>query len=157
MVQAGESDDYRRLPATDDALWKELRQLGNPQSFRLVEKIKALKTEKKLPIEIIVGGIGTDYLVISWWAEEMRKMGERLSEVRKFLQNKPNVDPQNNEFNALRRGLAEHLKGVASRTKSQFGDPWGLVAMDLATRQSAKAKVEVTGSRINVIREREPV
>ena len=155
LVQSGEVDDYRRLPATDDALWKELTQLGNPQSFRLVQKIKALKTEKKLPIEIIVGGIGTDYLTIRWWAEEMRKMGEKLSEVRKFLQNKPNTDPQNNEFKALRRGLAEHLKGVASRTRSEFGDPWGLVAMDLATRQMAKAKVELTSSRIAMMRERD--
>jgi hypothetical protein len=155
LVQSGEVDDYRRLPATDDALWKELTQLGNPQTFRSVQKIKALKSEKKLPIEIIVGGIGTDYLVIRWWADEMQKMGEKLSEVRKFLKNKPNVDPQNNEFKALRRGLAEHLKGVASRTKSEFGDPWGLVAMDLATRQSAKAKVELTGSRIAMMRERD--
>lgn len=155
LVQAGEPDDYRRLPATDDALWKELRQLGNPQTFKSVEKIKALKSAKKLPIEIIVGGIGADYLVISWWATEMRRMGEKLSEVRNFFKNKPQVDPENNDFKALRRGLAEHLKGVASRTKSEFGDPWGLIAMDLATGQSAKAKAQLTGPRIAFVRERE--
>lgn len=155
LVQAGESDDYRRLPATDNALWKELRQLGNPQSFKFVEKIKALKTAKKLSIDIIVGGIGTDYLVISWWAEEMRKMGEKLSEARSFLKNKSKIDPKNEEFKALRSGLAEHLKGVASRTKSEFGDPWGLVAMDLATGRNAKAKAQLTGPRIGVIRERD--
>jgi hypothetical protein len=155
LVQVGESDDYRRLPATDDALWKELRQLGNPQTFKAVEKIKALKMAKKIPIEIIVGGIGTDYLVISWWAREMRRMGEKLSEVRNFLKNKPKIDPENNEFKALRRGLAEHLKGVASRTKSEFGDPWGLIAMDLATGQVARAKAQLTGPRIAFMRERD--
>jgi hypothetical protein len=154
LVQVGEADDYRRLPVSDDALWKELKQLGNPQSFKSVEKIKALKTTKKLPIEVVVGGIGTDYLVIRWWAQEMRKMGEKLSEVRNFLKNKPKIDPENNEFKALRRALAEHLKGVASRTKSQFGDPWGLVAMDLATGKNAKARVLLTGPRFGLIRER---
>ena len=81
-------------------------------------------------------------------------MGEKLAEVRAFLKARPNVDPENNDFKALRRGLAEHLKGVASRTKSEFGDPWGLVAMDLATAQTSKAKAQVTGRRVAFARER---
>lgn len=154
LVQAGEPDDYRRLPATDNALWKELRQSGNPQTFRLNGKIKSLRAEKKLPLEIIVGGIGTDFLVIRWWAREMRRMGEKLSEMRDFLKKHPNVDPENNDFKALRRGLAEHLKGVASRTRSEFGDPWGLVAMDAAAGKTSKASARVTGPRIAFARER---
>ncbi|HEX8475573.1 MAG TPA: hypothetical protein VF666_16210 [Pyrinomonadaceae bacterium] len=148
LVQTGEEDDYRRLPATDNALWRELRELSNPQSFRFVQKIKALKAEKRLPMEVIVGGIGSDFLVIRWWAKEMREMGVKLAEVRAFLKKNPNIDPENNDFKAQRRSLAEHLKGVASRTKSEFGDPWGLVAMDLATGKTANAKVQLTGPRI---------
>jgi hypothetical protein len=156
LVQAGEPDDYRRLPATDAALWKELRQQGNPQTFKSLDKIKTLKANKKLPMEIIVGGIGTDYLVIRWWAKEMRQMAEKLSEIRDFLKNKPKIDPENNEFKALRRSLAEHLKGVASRTKNEFGDPWGLVAMDLATGKAAQAEIKLTGPRVAFGRVRNP-
>jgi hypothetical protein len=148
LVQTGESDDYRRLPATDSALWNELKQLGNPQTFKSLEKIKALKAAKKLPMEIVVGGIGTDYAVIRWWAQEMRGMALKLAEIRGFIKVNPKVGPDNNTFNGLRRGLAEHLKGVASRTRSEFGDPWGLVAMDLTTGRAAKAEAQVTGPRV---------
>jgi hypothetical protein len=85
LVQAGEADDYRRAPVTDNKLWKELKQSGNPQTFKSLDKIKALRASKKLPMEIVVGGIGTDFLVIRWWAQEMRRMGEKLAEVRAFL------------------------------------------------------------------------
>jgi hypothetical protein len=148
LVQTGESDDYRRLPATDTALWNELKQLGNPQTFKSLEKIKALKAAKKLPMEIVVGGIGTDYAVIRWWAQEMRGLALKLAEIRSFIKANPKVGPDNNTFNGLRRGLSEHLKGVASRTRSEFGDPWGLVAMDLATGRAAKAEAQVTGPRV---------
>jgi hypothetical protein len=155
LVQDGEPDDYRRLPATDNALWQELKQLGNPHNFKTLDKIKSLKIAKKLSMEIIVGGISSDYLVIRWWAQEMRQLGEKLVEVRNFLKGKPNIDPGNHDLTAVRRDLAEHLKGVASRTKEQFGDPWGLVAMDLATGRTAGAKVQVTGTRVAFARERE--
>ena len=126
-----------------------MKQLGNPQTFKSLEKIKALKAEKKLPMEIVVGGIGTDYAVIRWWAQEMRGMAQKLAEVRDFVKANPKADPEtNNTFRGLRRGLAEHLKGVASRTRSEFGDPWGLVAMDLATGRAAKAEAQVTGPRV---------
>jgi hypothetical protein len=148
LVQTGESDDYRRLPATDTALWNELKQLGNPQTFKSLEKIKGLKAAKKLPMEIVVGGIGTDYAVIRWWAQEMRGLAVKLAEIRSFIKANPKVGPDNNTFNGLRRGLSEHLKGVASRTRSEFGDPWGLVAMDLATGRAAKADAQVTGPRV---------
>jgi GrpB-like predicted nucleotidyltransferase (UPF0157 family) len=73
---------------------------------------------------------------------------------RDFLKANPNTDPENNQFKALRRGLAEHLKGVASRTREEFGDPWGLVAMDLATARGAKARAQVTGPRVAFLRTR---
>jgi hypothetical protein len=105
-------------------------------------------------MEIVVGGIGADFITIRWWAKEMRQMAQKLSDVRAFLKNKPKLDPDNNEFKALRRDLADHLKGVASRTRSEFGDPWGLVAMDLATGETAKARAQLTGPRVAVALER---
>ena len=75
-------------------------------------------------------------------------MAVKLAEIRAFIKANPKAGPDNNTFNGLRRGLAEHLKGVASRTRSEFGDPWGLVAMDLATGRTSKAEAQVTGPRI---------
>lgn len=154
LVQTGEADDYRRFPATDNVLWKEMRALGNPATFKSIEKIKAIKAATKFPMEIIVGGIGTDFMVIRWWAREMRQMGERLAEIREFLRKNPGVDPENNSFKSLRRNLSEQLKDVARRTRAEFGDPWGLIAMDLLTNQKASAKIQLTGPRVAFARER---
>jgi hypothetical protein len=154
LVQTGEADEYRRFPATDNVLWKEMRTLGNPATFKSIEKIKAVRAATMLPMEIIVGGIGTDFIVIRWWAREMRQMGERLAEIRQFLRKNPGIDPENNSFKSLRRSLAEQLKDVARRTRSEFGDPWGLVAMDLLTNKKASAKIQLTGPRVALARER---
>jgi len=154
VVQEGERDDYRRLPATDDELWQELREASNPELFKSINKIKKLKNAKKIPIEIVVGGIKSDFLLIRWWAKEMRGMAEKLAEVKSFLKNNPSVSGDNSEFKALRKNLAGHLKGVASRTKTQFGDPWGLIAIDLVTNQKAKSKTQITGPIVSLLRER---
>jgi hypothetical protein len=154
LVQTGEPDDYRRLPATDNALWNELKKLGNPQTFRTVEKIKALKNTKGLPLDLVVGVIGADYAVIRWWAAEMRGTAVKLAEIRNVIKANPTLSPDSNTFKGLRRDLTEHLKGVARRTKEEFGDPWGLVAADIATGRRAKAKVRVTGPRVALRRER---
>jgi hypothetical protein len=43
---------------------------------------------------------------------------------------------------------------VASKTKSEFGDPWGLVAMDTVSGGKAAAKALLMGSALAILRER---
>jgi hypothetical protein len=148
LIQTGDENDYRRLLATDNAFWNELKHTGNMNEFGKMEKVKGIKAEKKIPIAFIVQTLASDRALIRWWATEMRGMAERLAEIRKFLKDNPTVGPDNNTFNGLRRKLAEHLKGVAERTKEQFGEPWGLVATDFATGRAAKAEAQVTGPRV---------
>jgi hypothetical protein len=148
LIQPGDDKDYRRLLATDNAFWNELKHVANPTEFRNIEKVKAIKAAQKITMESLVGILMSDRTLIRWWATEMRGMGERLAEIRKFLKDNPTVGPDNNIFNGLRRKLAEHLKGVAERTKEQFGEPWGLVATDFATGRAAKAEAQVTGPRV---------
>jgi hypothetical protein len=148
LVQTGDENDYRRRIATDNGFWNELKHAGNMNEFGKIEKVKGIKAEKKIPIAFIVQTLASDYTLIRWWATEMRGMAERLAEIRKFLKDNPAVGPDNNTFNGLRRKLAEHLKGVADRTKEQFGEPWGLVATDFATGRAATAEAQVTGPRV---------
>ncbi len=155
LIQPGDDHDYRRMPATDNALWKELKQLGNQNNFSTLEKVKAIKAAAKLPMNTIVGNIGTDYSLIRWWATAMRGMAVKLAEVRKALKDDPNMKPDNNTFIGLRRELAKHLKGVAENTRKEFGDdPWGLVATDFASGRGAKAEAIVTGPRVALRRVR---
>jgi hypothetical protein len=155
LVQPGDDHDYRRLPATDPALWKELKQLGNQNNFSTSERVKAIKAAAKLPMNTIVGNIGTDYSLIRWWAMAMRGMAVKLAEIRKAIKDDPTMKPDNNTFIGLRRELAKHLKGVAENTRKEFGDdPWGLVAMDSASGRAAKAEAIVTGPRVALRRVR---
>ena len=146
LVQPGEEDEFRRLPASDDDLWKEMSTQGQP-NFRFIAKLETLNPAA-------LAAVTTDYTVIKWWAESMAKMSEELAELRQFLQDHPGVDPENNIFKSLRKKLAGRLKDVASNTKSEFGDPWGLVAMDQVSGGNAGAKSLLVGSRLAIFRER---
>ena len=146
LVQHDEEQAYRRKPALDDALWKEMSKQGQP-SFKFIKALKPLN-------DFELGVITVDYTVIKWWAESMAEMGKSLFEMRKFLDDNKGIDPQNNTFKALRKKLGSKLKEVASNTKSEFGDPWGLVAMDQAAGGKAAAKALITGPSFALFRER---
>ncbi|HKG14231.1 MAG TPA: hypothetical protein VKB12_12970, partial [Pyrinomonadaceae bacterium] len=148
LVRQGDDHDYRRFLGSDDAFWGELKQAGNPNTFRSIEKVKAIRNATKLTLESIVGVLAADKALIRWWAQELRATALKLVEIRKAVKANPNAGHDGNVFNGLRRDLADHLKGVAARTKEEFGDPWGLVATDLLTGKAAKVKVRVTGPRV---------
>jgi hypothetical protein len=146
LVQSDEDQAVRRKPAIDDALWKEMSKQGQP-NFKFIKALRPLNA-------VDLGVITTDYTVIKWWAESMVEMGRSLFEMRKFLDEHPGIDPQNKTFKALRKKLGSKLKEVASNTKAEFGDPWGLVAMDQASGRKAGAKALITGTSFTLFRER---
>ena len=147
LVQSDEEQASRRKPATDDALWKEMSKQGQP-NFKFIEALKTLN-----PVEL--GVITADYTVIKWWAESMVEMGKRLLEMRKFLDEHPGIDPQNKAFKSLRKKLGSKLKEVVSNTKAEFGDPWGLVAMDQMSGSKAGAKGLISGPGFTLFRDRQ--
>jgi hypothetical protein len=146
LVQSDEQEAFRRKPAIDDVLWKEMSKQGQPN----LKFIDGLKTLNSVALAVVT----TDYTVIKWWAESMEEMSKSLAEMRKFLDEHPDIDPANKKFKSLRRKLGSKLKEVASGTKRQFGDPWGLVAMDQAAGGRAGAKALITGPSLAVFRER---
>ena len=146
LVQSDEEQAGRRRPAIDDALWKEMSTQGQP-NFKFIEALKTVNA-------VELGVITADYAVIKWWAESMVEMGSRLLEMRKFLDEHPDVDPQNKTFKSLRKKLGSKLKEVVSNTKAEFGDPWGLVAMDQASGDKAGAKALISGPGFTLFRER---
>ena len=84
----------------------------------------------------------------------MSEMAKQLAAIRDLIKGPPPIDPENNSFKALRKKLASTLKDVVSKTKSEFGDPWGLVAMDQMSGQKAEAKVVLSSSPVMLQRER---
>ncbi len=116
-------------------------------NFGAIEKLRNLSGD-------VLGAIRADYSVIRWWAHSMQEMGEALAEVRQFISANPGADPLAEPFKGLRKKLGSTLKEVASNTKSEFGDPWGLVAMDQASGRQAAAAVRLNSPSLAILRER---
>jgi len=145
LVNKGDKDEFRRLTA-DPEIWKEMKKKGFA-NFKFIPQLKSLKP---VPLETVT----TDYTVIRWWADAMVSMGEHLAEMRQFFKDNPNPDNGNKIFQSLRNKLASKLKDVAGNARSEFGDPWGLVAMDQLTAGKAAAKTLIVGSSLSILRER---
>ncbi len=129
LVLPDGDDSFRLRPATDDALWQEMSDLG-PTGFN------------QLFPGVQVGGVTADYLAIQWWADSMCRTGEALAKMTEPM------DPSSGEFEELRDELASRLRDVVAKAHEQFGTPWGLVAMFLASGSMAVATARITGARM---------
>jgi hypothetical protein len=123
-----------------------MTEVGQP-NFSAIAKLKNLSVPT-------LGAITSDYSVIVWWAESMTELGAALAEVRDFISKNPGADAQAEPFRGLRKKLAAKLKEVAANTKSEFGDPWGLIAMDQASGQHATASARLNSPTLAIVRER---
>jgi len=135
LVREGADDSFRRRPAMDDDLWAKMKSAGQAQ-FRFM-----------FPEEQ-VGAITADYSVIVWWSQALRSAAEPLAAMHAFLKTHPGLSPDEPEYRQLRGQLAKGLAAVAANTKEEFGRPWGLVAMDLATARLADGSITITGPRL---------
>ena len=87
--------------------------------------------------------ITADYLTIAWWADCMSEAAAILGEIRKLaVKGTSKDDPQ---FIALRKSLAKQLTEATAKTREEFGQPWGLLAMFEAARRRAQASFVITG------------
>ena len=89
--------------------------------------------------------IASDYSVIVWWAEAMSACAKNVAAMHSQLPD--GSDPSSAQFLALRADLAKTLAAVASNTREEFGQPWGLVAMDRVSGCRAAARVQIAGPR----------
>jgi hypothetical protein len=142
-------DQFRLKPLENDELWKKMKDIGQP-GFGQIEIFKKLNAPQ-------LGAITADYSVIVWWAEAMSNAAQKLAELRAFFKANPNPDLENNTFKKLRAQLANHLRTVAADTKDQFGQPWGMIVMDMLSGGRSEAKVVYTGPVISLTRIRQAV
>jgi hypothetical protein len=125
------TDPGRLRPTRDDALWAQMRDNGNPGSAEFRQLLPGVSPQS-------LNDIGVDYLNIVWWTKAMLDTGHKLNTIRQFLDGgtKSRTDPQ---FQKLRQDLADQLATLATRTREDFGGPWGLLAMSLAaTRKGCR-------------------
>ena len=87
----------------------------------------------------------------------MSNAAQKLSELRAFFKANPRPDLENNTLKKLRAELANHLRTVAADTKDQFGQPWGMIVMDMLSGSRSAATVVYTGPVVSLTRIRQAV
>jgi hypothetical protein len=144
LVSETDDDAPRRRPAIDDGLWRRMKSEGQPG-------IPALFPGLAAPL---VGAIVADYTAIVWWANAMAGAAQRLAAIQAWFAAHPSASLSDTNFQALRRDLATHLEKVAATTAEQFGQPWGLVAMDQTSNRQAVAHILITGPKLVMNKQR---
>ena len=138
LVHEDDADSFRRIPGVQPEIFARMRAIGNVKSVEFRALFPRLN-------DVQVGAVGVDYLTIEWWAKSMHELGGPLQRVREFLSKNPAADLRKDRtFTKLRGKLSAQMRHVAGDTKEQFGAPWGLVAMYLASGRNAAASVRIT-------------
>ena len=144
LIRPGDSDSARLRPTNDADLWQKMKDAGQPG-------IKGLFPGVPDPV---VGAIIADYSLICWWSKAMNETAKKLAAMLGFLSSHSTADDQNNEFKKLRSDLADHLSSVAANTKEDFGRPWGLLAMFIASGKRAECKTMLVGHNLSISSQR---
>lgn len=138
LVQASDDDAVRRRPAIEDELWRRMQDLGQPGFAALLPGIPAP----------LIGAITADYSTIQWWADAMHGTAQQLAAIRQWQAGNPTATSENPGFQKLRQDLAAHLRRVAATTREEFGQPWGLIAMNQLVGRRSGAKIMITGPKL---------
>ena len=144
LVSASDQDAVRRKPATDDKLWSNMKSLGQPGFPSMFPATPAP----------FVGAITADYTAIMWWAEAMAGASRRLAAIGKWFAAHPTAAQNDPDFQKLRQDLAAHLKQVVATTSEEFGEPWGLIAMDQASGRRASASLLIASPKFVSMKQR---
>jgi len=128
VVMPGDDDEARLKPASDDILWKRMKEAGPTM-------IPSLFVFFAEPIQ---RAIVSDYLTIRWWADAMSKTAQ-------LLESRSTTHEQ----------LAAHLLDVAKTTREEFGQPWGLIAMNLLVQPQGGARMVLTGPILALEKQRD--
>ena len=145
LVQEDDDDAVRRQPAIDDVLWSRMKDVGQPGFAALFSGVAAP----------LVEAIVADYTTIQWWADAMLGTAQQLAKVRLWMARNPTATFDDPDFQKLRQDLADYLRQVAANTRDEFGQPWGLIAMNQLAGGRAGAKLLISGAGLVLSKRRD--
>jgi len=143
LIQPGGEDAYRLPPLQDDAVWQQVKETGGTV-VNLAPLFPNLNPNLQIPI------IAGDYLLIEWWATTMAHMALSLSSAKHFFSQTPPPATDSPAFKKVQADLWHQMAEVASNTHDRFSDPWGLLAMDLASGQQSVASGQIVSSGLTL-------
>jgi hypothetical protein len=145
LVKPDDPDAYRRIPLSNPALWQTLKDAA-PPNFHLVLPPPITGNARSA---LRVGVVVADFTLITWWAAAMALAANRLGQMRDFLTRHPGADlDADPEFRKRRAELEKAMVKAIRRNTSSFDDPWGLVALFLASHATAAATATVVSSKL---------
>ncbi len=149
LVKRGDPDDYRRKPLLSDALWQRMKDAGQAQFRAVLPSPITGGNESRQAIR--VGVVTADYSVIVWWASAMAAAAEGLATLHDFLNGRDPVALDHDaEFQRRRRALEESVVKAVRSNQSTFDDPWGLVALFLASAGGATARARLVSTKLSL-------
>jgi hypothetical protein len=80
----------------------------------------------------------------------MSKLADTLSSSRRFFAQDPPPATNSPAFKKAQDDLWHRMADVASKTQDRFGDPWGLLAMDLASAQRSQASARIVSAQLTL-------
>ena len=128
-------------------IWPQVRSTGGTLG-NLAELFPDLNPQSQIPI------ISLDYVLIEWWAKTMAGMGESLSAAKRFFSQTPPPASDSPAFKKVQADLWHQMADVARKTHDRFSDPWGLLAMDLASGQKSAASARIVSAGLTLRVER---
>ena len=149
LVKPTDPDAYRRIPLENDALWRRLKDSGQPHfRFVLPAPITGGAAEA-----LRVGVVTADYSVIVWWAQAMATAAERLADMATFLAGRhPTALDKDPQFQKRRSDLEDAVTKAIRKNTATFDDPWGLVALFMASAGTANAAGSIVSSKLTLFR-----
>lgn len=143
LLQPGDPNAKRRKYLLDEDNWRLMKsEAGSFRSFR----------RRMTPHEL--QRLEGDYFRIRWWAKSMGGVSRALAEMEKFLDETPEGPERAEGMKGRREDLTKLLGSAMKNNRARFGDPWGLVALDLASGRRCTARVRVTSNGLTFNSER---
>lgn len=130
-----------RLKALEDAYWPQVKSAAGNRAT-----LAEIFPEAAEPVLMDIYG---DWFVIANWARAMGDAAQCLSAAYPYFSQNP--DPNSEKFQTLRTVLQNQMASVAQETKDRFADPWGLVALDMASGRKSQARAEIYSEKLTVV------
>ncbi len=143
LLHADGDDGFRLRSLENDAVWQQVKDTGGTAT-NLAMVFPDLRPDSQIPI------IAGDYLLIEWWANTMSKLAVTLSAARRFFAQDPPPATNSPAFKQAQNDLWHRMAEVASNTHDRFGDPWGLIAMDLASGRRSQASARIVSPHLTL-------
>jgi hypothetical protein len=146
------TDSARAMALSSPTIWQAMLDSGNPNNFALIDGLAGLPSAT-------VGAISADYIDIAWWSDAMQRIPAKLTAVLNALDTSTTANPLLDlAFMARQKELQAVLSGITAKTKSAFGDGWGLAVIQACAAGTGSAQMDLScGSQIAHYEEGSPI